>query len=270
MRINGAHKNAYKKVTKKVMQNVNLKNMDYRRYDTYKDSSIEWLGEIPTHWEVKRLKNCLSEPPQYGANEESTETNPEWVRYVRITDISEDGRLREETFASLPPEIAEQYILRDGDLLLARSGATVGKAFKYQESWGKCCFAGYLIRFHPNQLILSSDFLGYFVRTNAYESWIDSSFIQATIQNVNAQKYVTLRIPVPTILEQTAIADFLDEQTAQIDRLIENNENQIERLKEYRKIVIQNAITGKWKVYTLCLPVLTKRPLRITSAINWR
>lgn len=222
---------------------MKLENIQYLRYDSYKDSGIEWLGEVPVHWDIKRLKNCLRETPQYGANEESTESNPEWIRFVRITDITENGKLRNDTFASLPPDIAKPYMLKKGDILLARSGATVGKAFKYQESWGECCFAGYLIRFHLKERVLLTDFFGYFVHSDTYGCWIDSSFIQATIQNVSAQKYINLKIPVPSTTEQTTIADFLDDRITKIDRLIQNKETQIERLKELGQITITRAVT---------------------------
>ena len=111
-----------------------------------KHSGIDWLGEIPEHWEVLRLKHIVSEPLSYGANAAAEFDEPEWPRFVRITDVDELGRLRDETFRSLPPEVAEGYLLQPNDILLARSGATVGKSFIYKESWGTACYAGYLIR----------------------------------------------------------------------------------------------------------------------------
>lgn len=100
-----------------------------------KDSGVEWLGEIPEHWDVKRLKFLTHQTLQYGANEASGDTDPDQPRFVRITDITTSGELREETFRSLPLETAKDYLLEDGDLLLARSGATVGKSFMYKKSW---------------------------------------------------------------------------------------------------------------------------------------
>ena len=121
---------------------------------TYVDTGINWLREIPANWQVRRLRYLASGPLMYGANEAASETDPSFPRFVRITDISEDGSLRPETFRSLPSEIAEPYLLREGDILLARSGATVGKTFIYRKEWGKACFAGYLIRFPCNRDLL--------------------------------------------------------------------------------------------------------------------
>ncbi len=118
----------------------------FRPYPQYKDSGVEWLGEIPAHWEVLRLKFLISQPLQYGANEAAELTDPDLPRYIRITDIRDDGSLRDETFKSLPEDIARPYLLDEGDLLFARSGATVGKTFRYKPSWGAAAYAGYLIR----------------------------------------------------------------------------------------------------------------------------
>lgn len=71
-----------------------------------KDSGIDWLGEIPAHWEVQRLKTVLSERLKYGANEAADHDNPNWPRYIRITDFGKDGTLKPDTFRSLPPHIA--------------------------------------------------------------------------------------------------------------------------------------------------------------------
>ncbi|MEA4949034.1 MAG: restriction endonuclease subunit S, partial [Petrimonas sp.] len=72
-----------------------------------KDSGIEWLGKIPKHWEVKRLKNILIEKMMYGANEIADDDNENNPRYIRITDFGSNGELRDDTFKSLPMEVAK-------------------------------------------------------------------------------------------------------------------------------------------------------------------
>ncbi|MEW6245826.1 MAG: restriction endonuclease subunit S [Nitrospirota bacterium] len=210
-----------------------------------KDSGVEWLGKIPAHWEVKRLKHVAKEPLQYGASEASEFNDPEQPRFIRITDIDETGRLREDTFRSLPQEIARPYLLKRGDLLLARSGATVGKTFLYQESWGKACYAGYLIRFRTNNAVCTPEFVSYFTLSSAYWSWLSGTFIQATIQNVSAERYANLTVTLPPIEEQQEIMSFLDRETAKLDALIAKVREGIEKLKEYRIALISAAVTGK-------------------------
>src|SRR5258706_15719366 len=95
---------------------------EWKPYPVYKDSGVEWLGEIPAHWEVKRLKFVALEPLKYGANEPAELDDISLPRYIRITDIDEEGSLRSDTFRSLPEEVAKPYLLKSGDLLFARSG----------------------------------------------------------------------------------------------------------------------------------------------------
>ncbi|NJL06567.1 MAG: hypothetical protein HC911_17025, partial [Chloroflexaceae bacterium] len=99
-----------------------------------RDSGIAWLGAIPAGWGVKRLKYVAVGLLQYGANEVADSDDPDNPRYIRITDIDESGALREDTFRTLDKVVAKPYMLDDGDLLFARSGATVGKQFSIDES----------------------------------------------------------------------------------------------------------------------------------------
>ena len=100
-------------------------------YSKYKPSGVEWLGEIPKHWEIKKLKYLISNKLEYGANESAEYDDREQPRYIRITDFGDNGLLKNDTFKSLPLEIAKDYFLSEGDILFARSGATVGKTFQF-------------------------------------------------------------------------------------------------------------------------------------------
>lgn len=210
-----------------------------------KDSGIEWLGEIPSHWEVIRLKFLKTEPLMYGANEAAEQDDPDQPRFIRITDINEDGNLREETFKSLPEDVALPYLLKDGDVLLARSGATVGKAFLYSSSWGRACFAGYLIKFSPNQNKIYPELFKFFTETSFYKDLIINSTIQATIQNVSAEKYANLFQAVPPLPEQYEIVQYISLQAKQISTVISKLQTQISKLREYRQTLITAAVTGK-------------------------
>lgn len=212
-------------------------------YPEYKDSDVEWLGEIPNHWEVKRLKFLLTEPLKYGANESAEYEVPEWPRFIRITDLDEEGGLRGDTFKSLPEEVAAPYLLEDGDLLMARSGATVGKTFLYSASWGRAAYAGYLIRARFNKASIHPRFATFFCRSANYWDWLNSIFIQATIQNVSAEKYANLFLPIPPKPEQDAILSFLDRETTRIDALIAKKQRLIELLQEKRTALISQAVT---------------------------
>lgn len=218
-----------------------------------RDSGIPWLGQVPEHWEVRRLKFTACESLQYGANEAAELADPECPRYIRITDIKEDGTLHEDTFRSLPPDVAEPYLLEDGDLLLARSGATVGKSFQYLQTWGRAAYAGYLIRFRVDPKVLRARFGYYFLRSQFYWACINSSLIQATIQNFSAEKYAGINVPLPPLDEQETIVAELEKQKTKIDQLEEATVQAIARLTEYRTALITAATTGKIDVCNIKL-----------------
>lgn len=210
-----------------------------------KESGVEWLGEVPAHWDVKRLKYLLTEPLTYGASEAAEFSDPECPRFIRITDIREDGTLKDETFKSLPEDIAQPFLLRTGDLLLARSGATVGKSFRYNESWGRAAFAGYLIRARVNERTMSSRFVECFTQSSCYWDWLGSSFIKATIQNVSAERYADLFVPVPPREEQEKILSQVDSARSRIGELSVRVRNAITLLREYRTALISATVTGQ-------------------------
>lgn len=211
------------------------------------DSGVEWIGKIPKKWKVTRLKNCLQKPLQYGANSRGVEYSEVLPRYVRITDIISSTELKTTDKLSLTEEEAIPYLLNRGDILFARSGATIGKAYMYTGSPRKAAFAGYLIRATTNDVLLA-EYLMYYTESFCFENWKNQIFIQATIQNIGANKYNDLRMPLPDIKEQYATIKYLDKQCAKIDAIINNNTKLVEKLEELKKSLIYEVVTGKRKV----------------------
>ena len=211
-----------------------------------KDSGVEWIGEVPEGWEVRRLKFLLKANLMYGANESAESEDESFPRYIRITDIDEDGNLRPDTFRSLPPTKAEPYILNKGDLLFARSGATAGKTYLFNEDI-KACFAGYLIKASLKETLLP-EYLNYYTKSGIYDNWKKSIFIQATIPNIGAEKYANLQITLPSIKKQKDIVKHLDVETGKINQVVRNCKKQISLLQERKQIIINEVVTGKVKV----------------------
>ena len=238
-------------------------------YPEYKPSGIEWLGDVPRHWELSRLRYLLASPLKYGANEAAERDDPDLPRYVRITDIDESGNLRDETFKSLPTDLAAEYLLRVGDILFARSGATAGKTFLYSETWGPCAYAGYLIRARLDRRKGLPAFVRYFTASSSYWQWLSSTFIQATIQNVSAERYANLWVPQPSPVEQRAIADFLDRETSRLDTLVTKKRTLIERLKEKRTALISRTITRGLPLNAARAAGLDPHPRLKPSGIAW-
>jgi type I restriction enzyme S subunit len=235
--------NDYKKsvITEAVTKGLNPKAK-------LKDSGIEWIGKIPEGWITKKLKYLTNQPLQYGANESGCDYDDSLPRYIRITDISMDNKLKDEGKLSLEYDKAKPYLLEDYDLLFARSGASVGKTFLYKKEYGTSAFAGYLIKASLDKKKVSPKFVYYNTLSCCYESWKQQAFTQATIQNIGAEKYNTFVIPVPPLPEQKAIADYLDEKCSEIDATIADKQKQLETLDKYKKSLIFEYVTGKKEV----------------------
>ena len=214
----------------------------------FKTSGTPWLGDIPKHWEVRRLRFCIRGKLTYGANAAADFDNPDWPRYLRITDFNADGSLRPDTFRSLPPTVARDYLVENGDILFARSGATVGKAFLVRTDTVKACYAGYLIRARPNSDVVLPTFLFAFTQTIAFARWKDAIFNRATIQNIGADKYANLAVPIPPIAEQQAILDSVEKEIEPIRTASSRIEREIGLLREYRTRLVADVVTGKLDV----------------------
>lgn len=210
-----------------------------------KDSGVDWIGEIPEHWQIKKLRYLLEEPLQYGANESGDASIEDGPRYVRITDLNEAGELRNESIKRLSPDVAEPYMLRDGDILFARSGATVGKTYCYKSEHGPACFAGYLIRARVDRRKVNPDFLILAVRSHYYWAYILKTAIQATIENVGAERYSDFPIVIPQREEQEAIIVAVSGILNRIDLLTNKTQRSVDLLKERRSALITAAVTGQ-------------------------
>lgn len=211
-----------------------------------RDSGIDWLGQIPEHWEIRKLKWLIDSPLQYGANESPDDFSESLPRYIRITDIVSDGTLKKDGAVSLAWNKASKYILNKGDILFARSGATVGKTYLFLDD-STSCFAGYLIKAQCNRLILP-EFLVYYTQSSVYENWKNYIFNKATIQNIGADKYSTLLVPLPLVDEQRIILEKLKNDLTPIKQAILYCERMISLLQERKQIIINEVVTGKTKV----------------------
>ena len=236
----------YKKLKQAVITQAVTKGVRGER--EMKDSGVECIGKIPTTYSICKLKYLLKNPLKYGANESGIPYSDSLPRYIRITDITPDGNLKYTGKLSLSEESAKDYILEDGDILFARSGATVGKTFIYYQSYGRSAYAGYLIKASLNNKV-SPKFVYYYTCSSLYEIWKNSIFIQSTIQNIGADRYANLPVPVPkTLQEQEEIADCLDAKCTEIDVLIAKKEQLVKELESYKKSLIYEVVTGKREV----------------------
>jgi len=212
-------------------------------YSAYKDSCVSWLGKVPEHWEVRRLKQLCTRSAIYGANVPAEQYSNTGTRFIRTTDITESGELK-KSGVFLPTELVKDYLLENGDLLLSRSG-TIGRSFLFDENrHGQCAYAGYLVRFVPNKKVVPK-YIFRFTQTTAFDGFLKAIAISSTIENVNGEKYASCLLPLPPLPEQTAIVRFLDYMDRRIKRYINAKQNMIKLLSEYKQALIHQAVTGK-------------------------
>jgi type I restriction enzyme S subunit len=143
------------------------------------------------------------------------------------------------------------YLLEDGDILFARSGATVGKTYQFKRSMSSekyYAFAGYLIKAEANEKIILSDYLYLYTNSNLFNKWKESIFNKATIENIGADKYSGLYFTLPPLEEQKRILEQYFVNGSKIDAAIELQQNYIEKLKEYKATLIDSVVTGKVRV----------------------
>ena len=211
----------------------------------------ELLEDKEGKWERRKLRHAIKGKLKYGANESGIPYNPEYPRYIRITDFGSDGKLRNDDMLSLLPSVAKDYILKDGDILFFFFFGTVGKTFQYKKSDADAslsCYAGYLIKAEPNEKVILSDFLYIYTLSGYYEQWKQGIFNKATIENIGADKYSQLLIPVPPIETQKLILSNINSETTKIDDAILRIEREIEKVKELKQSLIAEVVTGKIKV----------------------
>ena len=158
-----------------------------------------------------KMGSLLSEPPEYGAGEAGIERVDEATpRYIRITDIDENGELL-PGLGMTAAKVEPQYFLRDGDLLFARSGNTVGKSYLHESGQVPypCFYAGYMIRFRFSEKVLPK-YVFAFTQTPYYHEWVSAIQRSAGQPNINAQEYRSLEIPLPPLSDQRKIVAELD------------------------------------------------------------
>jgi len=215
---------------------IELRKQQLEKMDLLiKSKFIDMFGDPVTNskgWEVKSLKDIALGKLSYGSGASATEYDLN-VRYIRITDINEKGCLNVHKVS--PNEISDEYILSEGDILFARSGATVGKTFRYSEKYGKCIYAGYLIRLVPNQKIVLPDYIYYLTKTDYYLSFVQQSMKTVAQPNINAQQYGALQIPIPPIFLQNQFAAFVEQvekQKAVMQQSLEKMETNYKALMQ--------------------------------------
>jgi type I restriction enzyme, S subunit len=218
--------------------------VSFARYAEYKDSGLAWLGEVPAHWDVQRIKNTTYLKGRVGwkglTSEEYLEEG--YAYLVTGTDFSkrfiswsechcvERDRYEDDPFIQL----------KNGDLLITKDG-TIGKLALVKELDRPACLNSGIFLVRPKSSYIT-EYMYWVLSSPAFAVFCDLSSVGSTIQHLYQNVFERFSFPIPTSEEQYSIAAFLDREAAKIDALVAEQEKLITLLKEKRQAVISHAV----------------------------
>ncbi len=207
----------------------------------YKETALGW---VPKEWDVVELRTCSETGFKYGINAAAVEYNTTLPVYLRITDIDEEGHFVAHNKMCVNSVESKNYVLAEGEIVFARTGATVGKTYLYDKDDGELVYAGFLIKFSPNQTKLLSYYLKTYTETDAYKKWVIIYSSRSGQPGVNGKEYGMLVIPLPHIQEQQKII----ESFIAINKMIIDEQLTFKKYQQLKQGLMSDLLTGKVQV----------------------
>jgi len=212
-----------------------------------KNSGVDWLGTIPEHWEIRRLRYvglC-----QNGLNKDS-EYFGSGFPFVSYTDVYKNESLPVNIngLAISSEEDRINYSVMEGDVFFTRTSETVdeiGFSSVCLQTIPNATFSGFLIRFRPKDNLLYAGFSKYFFRCQAHRAFFVKEMLLVTRASLSQNLLKNLPVLIPPFEEQKQIAKFIEFETRTLDIAINKAEREIELMKEYREAMIAEVVTGK-------------------------
>lgn len=199
---------------------------------------------IPDDWSLIPLGKCVTEKLSYGINAPAIPFDGKSPAYIRITDITEDGRFDNSDRKAVQTHERDKYLLREGDIVLARTGASTGKTYLYNEKDGELVYAGFLIKASIDLKQHNPRFIVGQLRTLRYWSWVAAMSMRSGQPGINGKEYSSFLVPVAPKKEQDAIANILSEFDIHITNLAEL----IEKKKAIRDGALEDLVSGKTRL----------------------
>ena len=214
-----------------------------------KDSGLEWIGEIPAHWEITRkLAFVTTEGISYGIVKLFDPDDVNGVKVLRCSDVLE-GWIKPDNIRTVMQEVSNEYartILSGGEVVVNVRGSLGGCAVVPKT------MAGYNIAREVAKIALNDSmcnrYVMYYLLSRCFVEYRTSRLSGSVYVGLNIELLSSCPLPNPDLAEQTAIADYLDEKCSQIDRLIAIKQAKIEKLEQYKRSLIYECVTGKREV----------------------
>lgn len=213
-----------------------------------KDSGIEWLGEIPAHWEVKRVRDLteLLQTGPFGSQLHSSDYTPNGIPVINPSHLR-NGRIYPDGDCAVNEETRSRLVrheLQEGDIIFARRGEMGRCALVTEIEKGWLCGTGSLL-IRPRINMASPLYLNMVLSTSGVKDWLLLESVGSTMDNLNTSILSRIPVPTPPLTEQNAITEHIDRELSKIDALISRIREGIEKLKEYSTALISAAVTGK-------------------------
>lgn len=215
-----------------------------------KDSGVEWIGEIPEGWEIGRIKNVASLYGRIGfRGYTSDDLNKDGIGAITLSpsnmlpmsmDYSSVTYLSWKKYEESP-----EIMIQNGDLLMVKTGSSYGKVSYVSALPREATINPQILRIVPK---IHSKYLAFYLQTSFFSFQVEGGVVGGTIPTISQEKINNFRVILPPLAEQQAIADYLDEKSSEIDELIAIKQQKIEQLKEYKKSVIFEYVTGKKEI----------------------
>ena len=210
-----------------------------------KDSGVEWIGEIPSHWYLKRLKYLVS----YNQETLSENTEPDYeFNYIEIGDVNyvEGISINDKTSFSESPSRARR-VVRPNDVIVSTVRTYLRSIGVVPNLDNVICSTGFCV-LRDNTGLVDQRFLSYSVRSEWFVSEVISNSYGVSYPAINSSELVDIGIVIPSIDEQKKIVNFIDLNIKKIDDEIQHEERRKTLIKEYRQSLISSVVTGKVRV----------------------
>ena len=217
-----------------------------------KDSGIDWVGQIPEHWNVRKTLFCLSMSITDGPHE-TPQLYDEGIPFVSAEAVScGNGRIdfdhvRGYISREFYEECCKKYIPKKNDIYMIKSGATTGKVALVDTDKEFTIWSPLAV-FRCDQKVMHHEYMFFMLQSNLYQLQVQLGWTYGTQQNIGMRTLEKLKVPVPPINEQKQIANFITEKSKPIDEAIEGANQKIALLQERKQIIINDIVTGKVKV----------------------
>lgn len=185
----------------------------------------------PTIMKLKDL--CIGGKGKYGIPASAVPYNKKLYTYLRITDITDDGRINKSGLVSVDEEKAGEYLLQPNDIVFARTGGSTGRNYFYDGSDGEFVYAGFLIKFSIDPNCVNPKYVKYYCQSKQYRNWVNSFNTGSTRGNINAQTYANMELSVPCRKQQDLLVDtlsVLDDKIELNNKINENLERQAQAI----------------------------------------